>query len=104
MMAGRILAYLFLALALMAAGAEAVRSLEAGVWQPMALGWLWFTIDVGSLNLAQAVIQRYLHPSIWDPGIAWILQQPAWSVFAAIALILHLVFRLRRRRRWFSRR
>ena len=30
------------------------------------LGEVWFALDPFSLNLVQAVIQRYVHPAIWD--------------------------------------
>ena len=103
MTVGRVLAWLFILLALMAAGAEFVRSLEAGSWQPLALGYLWFSVDPGSLNLVQAVVQRHLHPAIWDPGMAWVLRWPAWLFFGLIGGLLMLLVRRRRRRRWFSR-
>ena len=38
MIAGRIVGRVFWTLALIAAGAEIVRSLEAGAWTPLALG------------------------------------------------------------------
>jgi len=103
MSVGRFLAWLCILLALMAAGAELVRSLEAGNWQPLALGYLWFSIDAGSLNLVQAVVQRYLHPVLWDPAIVWLLRWPAWLFFGLIGGLLMLATRGRRRRRWFSR-
>lgn len=104
MVVGRVFAWIFLALALMALGAEVVRSLEAGEWQILALGPLWFQVDVASLNVTQAFIQRYLLPEIWDPGIVALLTWPAWIVFAVPAAILFLIFRRReRKRRWFSR-
>ena len=96
---GRILGWLLLALALLAAGAETVASLRAGEWQPMALGQLWYDLHRGSLNLMQAVVQRYLHPAIWDPGVIFVLQWPAWLVALIPGAIL-LFFS--RRRRSFS--
>ncbi len=98
--AGRILGLLLLALALLAAGAEAVASLGAGEWQPLALGQVWYDLHRGSINLMQAVVQRYLHPAIWDPGVIAVLQWPAWLVAAVPGLVL-LLF-TRRRRRSFS--
>ena len=96
---GRILGWLLLALALLAAGAEAVGSLRAGVWQPLVLGQVWYDLDRGSLNLMQAVIQRHLHPAIWDPGIIAVLQCPAWLGALVPALPLLLLGRRRRRRK-----
>ncbi len=98
---GRILGWLLLALAFMTAGAEAMASLRADEWQPMVLGQLWYDLDRGSLNLMQALVQRYLHPAIWDPGVIAILQRPAWLVAVIPAAIL-LLF-TRRRRSSFSK-
>ena len=98
----RILGWVLLALAFMAAGAEAVASLQAGSWQRMALGQLWYDLDRGSLNLMQAVVQRYLLPAIWDPGIIALLQWPTWIVFLIPAVILLLLGRRRPSRRSFS--
>ncbi len=93
---GWLLGWLLLALALMAAGAEAVASLRAGEWQPMALGQLWYDLDSGSISLMQAVVQRYLHPAIWDPGVVAVLQWPAWLVALIPAAVLLLLGRRRR--------
>lgn len=37
------------------------------------LGGIWFAAHSDSLNLSQAVIQRYIHPAIWDPALQWFL-------------------------------
>jgi hypothetical protein len=93
---GWLVGWLLIALALMAAGAEAVASLRAGEWQPMALGQLWYDLDRGSLNLMQSVVQRNLHPAIWDPGVIAVLQWPAWLVALIPAAILLVLTRRQR--------
>tara|TARA_R110002167_G_scaffold150687_3_gene344455 strand:- start:51 stop:368 length:318 start_codon:yes stop_codon:yes gene_type:complete len=105
MIVGRIVAWILLALALMALGAEIVRSLEAGAWEILALGPLWYAIDPAGLNVTQAVIQRYLLTELWDPVIVTLLTWPAWVVFAVPGLLLLALFRRRRQpnRRWFKR-
>ncbi len=60
------------------------------------LGQLWFEIDNGSLNLVQAVIQRYIFPELWDPVIVSMLLLPAWLVFAIPAIVLTVLFRRRK--------
>ena len=89
----KIFGLVWLCLALMSFGAEAVRSLEASAWQPLALGYLWYTIDSGSLNLVQAVTQRYLFPVLWDPIAIEVLRWPAWIVFGGLAAILAVIAR-----------
>jgi hypothetical protein len=66
-------------------------------------GELWFRLNVGSLNLMQAVVERYIWPPLWDPGVVSILQLPALLVFAVPGLVLLIVCHGRRglrRRRW----
>ena len=90
-------------------------TLGAGAWEVFApapnggtglrpLGALWYWIDPGSLNLAQAVVERYLLPALWDPVIVALLQQPAVLVFAVAAFaLLALCLIMRLWRRWRMR-
>ena len=102
-MPGRIIGVVFAALALLAAGGELVGSLEAGAWQPLALGLLWYRIDPGSLNLLQAAVERHVSPALWDPVLVTILQAPTWLVLGLIAALLLYLFRRRQPKRWFRR-
>jgi hypothetical protein len=49
------------------------------------LGRLWFETHLYSLNFSQAIIQRYINPLIWDPGIVSVLQMPAWQGLTLVA-------------------
>src|SRR3546814_20829278 len=62
-------------------------------------GELWFMIHHASLNLVQAVVQRYLLPALWDPVLVTVLLWPAALTPAGLGLILVVAFRPRRRRR-----
>lgn len=69
-------------------------------------GEYWFKTDPESLNLAQAVIQRNLHPDLWDPLLVAVLLWPVAAglglvvgLFAVPGLVLVSLFRRRRRRR-----
>ena len=66
----------------------------------VALGQLWYRLDVGSLNLTQAIVQRRIHPLLWDPVLVAVLLQPAFVVFSlpGAVLIIAAVLLLRRRR------
>lgn len=86
-------------------------TLGAGAWEVFApasdggialrpLGAFWYWIDPGSLNLVQAVVERYILPALWDPVIVAVLQQPAvldFAVPAFVLLALCLIMRLWRR-------
>lgn len=103
MIVGRIIGLIFIALALVAGGMELVASLEAGEWTPLALGLVWFELSPGGINLAQALVQRYLHPSIWDPAAITVLQWPAWLPPLLLGAPLLWAFRRRGRKRLFRR-
>lgn len=82
--------------ALAAAVASGVYGLMAG-GVLISLGELWFKLSPGTLNLMQAVTQRYIAPAVWDPGIVWVLEKPAVAVFGLLALAFIVPVLLRRR-------
>jgi hypothetical protein len=53
-----------------------------------AAGELWYRLDAGSLNLAQAVTERYLFPWLWNPAAVWVLLQPAIAVLGVLGLLI----------------
>lgn len=83
---------LFLALALAALAYELWLASTSGGYRMIAAGELWYQIHRPSLNVSQAVIQRYIHPAIWDPGIITLLKWPAWSLFGAVGAVLIVLF------------
>lgn len=56
------------------------------------LGTLWHSWAPESLNLTQAITQRYLHPAVWTHGILPVLLMPAAGVFITTAVIAMLLF------------
>lgn len=63
------------------------------------LGTLWNNGAPASLNLTQAVVQRYIHPAIWTDVLVPVLLMPAAGVFivvAVVALLLWLLLMWRR--------
>ena len=101
---GYIFGGLLIALALVTLGYDLYR-LSAGLGRGFSpLGQIWFDLHPGSLNLVQAVIERYVWQPLWDPGIATILQWPAVLDFAVPGAVIILLsypwYNPRRRRRW----
>jgi hypothetical protein len=94
----RIVGWLLLLAAVWLLGLDLLDFYRMKSFEPMAAGQVWFRFDVASLNLAQAVVQRYLHPTIWDPGIVWVLTQPAFAVLGVPGLALLLAGRRARPR------
>ena len=92
----RLIAMAALIMALVAGVYDIVLSSHAGKAVITPLGKVWFDLDSGSLNLVQALVERYLGPGAWDPWISTVLQWPAWAVFAGLAIFLALITRIMR--------
>ncbi len=99
MIVGRLIGWLLILLGVIALGVELLQSLEAGTWEPVALGQMWFQIEPVSLQQMQPLVQRYLHPVIWDPGIQSVLLWPAWTFLMGVGIILSVLFKKRKQKR-----
>ena len=99
MIVGRVIGWIVL----LAGGAVLVRDLLVWIdtkhWAPIALGQLWYDLNRSSLNLIQAVTQRYIHPFLWDPIIVSILLSWAFAVLMFLGVLLLIVLRRRTARR-----
>ena len=69
--------------------------IDTKLWAPISLGQLWFDFSRSSLNLVQAVTQRYIHPFLWDPIIVSILLSWAFAVLMVLGILILAVFRKR---------
>ena len=65
-------------------------------------GEAWFAISPDSINLVQAIIQRYVYPPVWDELVLPILQAPFWIVCAVLGGFFVLLWgAMARRRRYY---
>ncbi len=103
MVIGRLIGWLLVFGALAAAVFEVSVVFGGAPWHPVALGELWYGIDAGSLNAAQAGIQRYVAPWLWEPVITTVLLWPVWAVFGVSGVLLVWACRRRRRARGLFR-
>ena len=89
---GRVVGWVLICLALAALGYEVLLAAASETWRMIAAGELWYALDRNSLNLAQAITQRYLHPALWDPILQSALTWPAWSLLGGpgVALVVAL--------------
>ena len=87
-MAARLLGLFFLIATLLVLGADLAAAGRGSDSEIMALGALWFAIDPASLNLVQAVIERYIWEPLWDPVLLAVLQWPAALVFGILGVAL----------------
>ncbi len=88
--------WVMMTLALTALAYELLAFYHTGGYRMVPAGEFWFAVDVASLNLSQAIIQRYVHPFLWDPIIAGLLQWPAWSLLGGPGVVLAFGFPIRR--------
>lgn len=98
MIIGRVIGWIFLIAAIAVLVRDVTAWISTGDFVLIAAGELWFSLDNGSLNLVQAVTQRYVLPSLWDPVIVTILLWPAILVLGVPGLILSWLFRRRPRK------
>ena len=103
MIVGRVIGWIVF----LAGAAVLVRDLLVWIdtkhWAPIALGQLWYDLNRSSLNLVQAVVQRYISPFLWDPIIVSFLLCWAFAVLVVLGLLM-LVFSSRQVRSAISRR
>jgi hypothetical protein len=87
-MIGRLIGWIVLLAGLSVLVRDGLVWIDTAHWAPIALGQLWFDISPSSLNLVQAVVQRYIHPFLWDPIIVSVLLCWASAVFIALGLLI----------------
>ena len=67
------------------------------------LGAALYRYDPALLNTAQAGIQRYVSPALWDDAVLPLLERPSWVLPVVLGVVLLAVYAslllLRRRRR-----
>ena len=83
------------AVAAVALAVDIMTGISSGGFSPRPLGQHWFDLHPASLNFSQVLIQRYVHPSVWDPAIVFLLNLPAWLVIGLLGLAMCVVRRRR---------
>jgi hypothetical protein len=91
----RLLGLLLITLALMALGADALRSLEAGAVQIRSLTELWVLIHQSSYDGFTGWVGATV-PAVSGP-LATVMSYPAWAVLGVIGIVLAALIRITRR-------
>ncbi len=85
---------------LIVAGATLVAQLFAlwasGVYRPISIGSMWFSLDGNSLVGFQGLVERTLGAVVWTP-IQFVLALPAWISLAVPGALLAFFCRPRQR-------
>lgn len=91
MVFGRAIGWVFLAIGVLcligAAAAFGVKASGHEFAGASSLGALWFQVNSPSLNITQAIIQRYVWPYLWDPLLQSVLVMPLERGLVTIALV-----------------
>ena len=91
----RILGLLLITLALMALGADALKSLEAGSLQIRSLSALWTLVHAASFTGFTGWVAATVPPVV-DP-LNKVLSFPAWAVLGVTGIVIAGLIRLIRR-------
>ena len=94
-MVGRLIGWIMFLAGFAVLVRDALVWIDTKRWAPIVLGQLWYELNRSSLNLVQAVIQRYIHPFLWDPVIVTILLSWAFAVLMVLGVLLLVIFRRR---------
>lgn len=98
----RWLGTLLILFALVAGAVDGTKSLAANDFVFTPLGQHWHDLNAPSLVNAQAAVERYVSPFLWDPVIFTMLQWPAWAVLGAFGFLFIWAGRRRVRRDPFT--
>jgi len=99
MVLGRIIGWLILILAIVAAGSDLWGLYDTGSYHAAAVGEIWQRIDPGILTALRRPLESIGSGWLWDPMMVDILNLPAALTLAVLALVLIWLFRRREKRR-----
>lgn len=92
----RLLALAFWVVAAIALAMDLWKMTDTGVFDPTALGTLWYNINAESITTAQNFVERFIWAALWNPAIVYLLKLPAWVVLGGFAVILTILSAMRR--------
>jgi len=98
MIVWRVIGWVLLLAGLSVLVRDVIASFDTGVWRPIAVGQLWYDFDRSSLNLSQAVIQRYVSPFLWNRIVVPVLVSWASAVLIGLGAVVLVLTRPRRPR------
>lgn len=92
----RSLSFWLFAAALVAFVHDGANSIAASELKIASIGEVWFGLSPPSINLTQAVIERYTLPFLWDPVLVSFLSLPAGIALMLISFLFAFLGRRRR--------
>ncbi len=87
----RTISLILLVIAVIAGLVDAIQSVAANrpVLTPLLDAWSATSPD--TLALLGGVFEEHLPGWVWDPGALWVLAQPAFAVFLALAFLFYIL-------------
>jgi hypothetical protein len=87
----RLAAMVALAVAVIMAVLDTTRTVAAAHLVLTPLKGSWSAVSPDTLAAAEAFVRGKIQPLVWDTVVDWILSQPGFAVFAAVALLLYMI-------------
>ena len=94
----RLAAMVALSVAVIMAVLDATRSVAASALVMTPLNSSWLAVSPDTRAAFETFVRAKAGPMVWNGGIAWVLAQPGFAVFAVAALLLYAIGYRRRRR------
>ncbi|MEQ8481956.1 MAG: hypothetical protein RIC18_14970 [Hoeflea sp.] len=93
----RVFSLVLLAIAVIAGVIDAIHSVAAHRPVLTPLLEAWTLASPVTLELVAGLFIDHLPAWVWDPGVLWVLAQPAFAVFLALSLLFWLIGYRRRK-------
>jgi hypothetical protein len=87
----RLMATVSLAVAVIMAVLDVTRTIAGARLVTTPLAESWASVAPGTLESLQTFVTERAHPLLWNPVMTFILEQPGFVVFGALALLLYAV-------------
>jgi len=98
----RLAAMVALSVSVIMAVLDATRTVAASAVVLTPLNASWLAVSPDTRNAFETFVRAKAGPLAWDGAIAWVLAQPGFAVFAALAFLLYLVGYRRQPRNQFA--
>ncbi|MCX7303929.1 MAG: hypothetical protein NTV73_06270 [Hyphomicrobiales bacterium] len=87
----RLMATVSLAVAVILAVLDVTRTIAAAKLVMTPLGASWTSVSPTTLERLQSFIVGHTHPLLWDPVAVFVLEQPGFVGFGALAFLLYAI-------------
>jgi hypothetical protein len=94
----RLAAMVALSISVIMAVLDATRTVAASALVLTPLNTSWLAVSPDTRAAFETFVRAKAGSTVWDGGVAWVLGQPGFAVFAALAFLLYAIGYRRERR------